>query len=240
MLFSPTKTGVTNLNREGIKEDTPPPFNIDNAGVFYSGDVMYDNSLFFEEKAKSISTIIDDLKLEKNNFILATIHRDNNTDDPKRLNSIFNAIQKISTENNITFVIPLHPRTKKMLPLNIEKELYSSILSNTLIKIIQPVSFFDMISFETNAFMIFTDSGGVQKEAFFYKKPCIIMRSETEWIEIVETGAAKICDADEEKIIKAFNTYKTTKIDSFPSVFGNGNAAEEICNQIFHTFNKSL
>jgi len=236
LLFSPTTTGVHNLNNEGIKKENKAPFNIDNAGVFNSGDVMYDNSLFFEEKAKNISTIINDLTLEKNNYILATIHRDNNTDDPKRLNSIFNAIQRISKENKINFVIPLHPRTKKMLPLNIEKNLYNSVFSNTLIKLISPVSFFDMISLETNAFMIFTDSGGVQKEAFFYKKPCIIMRSETEWVEIVEAGAATICDADEKKIIETFNNYKTIKLNAFPSVFGNGNASEEICKQIFHTF----
>ena len=236
LLFSPTKTGIENLKNEGFKINNRLPYNIDNPGVFHCGDIMFDNAKYYVQKAEKKSSILKELKLKNNNFLLATIHRDNNTDDPKRLNSIFSAINKISNKNKIQVIIPLHPRTSKILQTNLKSQLYKSIIENTLITVIPPVSFFDMICLEKNSSMIITDSGGVQKEAYFYKKPCIIIRSETEWVEVVNAGAARICDADENKIIDAFNFYMTSKLKSLPTIFGNGKAADFIIKKIIQNF----
>jgi UDP-GlcNAc3NAcA epimerase len=236
LLFSPTLAGVNNLRTEGINSKVKPPFTIDNPCVFHCGDIMYDNAIFFAKKAENKSSILKKLNLKKENYLLATIHRDNNTDDPKRLNSIFSAINKISLNNKLKFIIPLHPRTNKILESNLKPSLYSAIKKNPFIAIIPPVSFFDMLTLEKNSNIIFTDSGGVQKESFFYGKPCIIMRSETEWVEIVEAGAAKICDANEEKILHAFGHFRAVKLLSLPSIFGNGKAAEFICGKIVQNF----
>lgn len=235
-LFSPTLTGILNIEREGIRAINKPPFTMDHPGVFHCGDVMYDNAVYFAKKVEQASSIFKDLKLEKNNYLLATIHRDNNTDDPQRLNAIFRSISRICEGNKLKAVIPLHPRTTKIMESTLEKNLYYSITNNPLIKIIPPVSFSDMIALEKNSGMIMTDSGGVQKEAFFYEKPCIIMRPETEWVEIVEAGAAIVCDADEEKITNAFYHFKTKNLSKLPSVFGDGNAAYFICNTITNNF----
>lgn len=238
LLFSPTLAGIKNLENEGFRSKNKSPFTSEKPGIFHCGDVMFDNALYFSEKAESTSQIVNNLKLEKNNFLLTTIHRDNNTDNPERLNSIFSALYKICSENDIVAVIPLHPRTSKILSSALNKELYANIHNASFIKIIKPVSFFDMISLERNCMMILTDSGGVQKEAFFYHKPCIILRTETEWIELVECGAATISDASEVKIISAFGNYMRSGIQSWPSVFGNGKASEFICNTIVSNFTK--
>jgi len=236
LLFSPTPTGIDNLKNEGINLKNKSPYSIDNPGVFHCGDIMFDNAKYYVQKAEKKSFILKELKLKKNIFLLATIHRDNNTDDPKRLNSIFSAIHKISSKNKLQVIIPLHPRTSKILKTNLKSQLYRSITENPFITIIPPVSFFEMINLEKNSFMIITDSGGVQKEAYFYKRPCIIIRSETEWVEIVKAGAAKICDADENKIINAFNFYKSSNLKSLPSIFGNGKAADFIIKKIIQNF----
>ena len=239
LLFSPTTTGFENLKNEGFKTNNRSPFSIDNPGVFHCGDIMFDNAKYYVQKAEKISSVLNKLKLKKNNFLLATIHRDNNTDDPKRLNSIFSAINKISSKNKLQVVIPLPPRTSKILEKNLKPQLFKSITENPLITIIPPVSFFDMICLEKNSFMILTDSGGVQKEAYFYKKPCIIIRSETEWVEVVKAGAARICDADENMIINAFNYYCSSGLKSLPTIFGNGKAADFIIKKIIQNFKKA-
>lgn len=232
LLFSPTKAGLDNLKKEGFKENNTAPFSVDNPKIYHCGDVMYDNSLHFSKVAEEKTSVLADNALEKNNFILATIHRNNNTDEPKRLNALFSAINKIATENKRTVVLPLHPRTAKLLQQNLSQDLYKTVSENKFIKIIEPVSFLEMIALEKNATLIITDSGGVQKEAFFFKKPCIILRSETEWVELVECGAATIADADESKIIDAYSYYTNQKKLEFPLLFGNGNAAEFICEEI--------
>jgi UDP-GlcNAc3NAcA epimerase len=232
LLFSPTKVGYTNLLAEGFKENNSAPFSFDNPKIYHCGDVMYDNSLHFSTVAENKTTILSDNEIEKGKFILATIHRNNNTDEPDRLNALFSAINKIASENNTTVVLPLHPRTAKLLPQNLNAELCSKVKTNKLIKIIPPVSFLEMIALEKNAELVITDSGGVQKEAFFFEKPCIILRSETEWVELVECGSAKITDADEQKIIEAYHYFKNNKNLQFPKLFGNGKASEFICSEI--------
>ena len=237
LLFSPTKTGFNNLINEGFKGDNIPPYSADNPAVYHCGDVMLDNSLFFAEIAEKTSSLTNDLELETGNFILTTIHRDTNTDDPVRLNAIFSSIQKISTTNNLKFILPLHPRTNKILNKTLNSELYKEVFENALIKMIPPVSFLDMILLEKNASMIMTDSGGVQKEAYFFQKPCIILRPQTEWIELVENNTAIIADADEQKITKAFEYFMNSKNLKYPTIFGDGKAAEFICEEIYKSAN---
>jgi UDP-GlcNAc3NAcA epimerase len=232
LLFSPTKTGYSNLVKEGFKENTTAPYSADNPKIYHCGDVMYDNSLYFSSIADDKTNVINSNGLLTGNFILATIHRNNNTDEPKRLEALFSAMHKISIENNVQILIPLHPRTDKLLKQNLSEALYKSISTNSLIKIIPPVSFLEMISLEKNAKLVMTDSGGVQKEAFFFKKPCIILRSETEWIELVQCGSAIIADADEDKIINAYNHFEKANDLVFPNVFGDGHASEFICENI--------
>lgn len=232
LLFSPTKSGYDNLLKEGFKENNQPPYTFDNPKIYHCGDVMYDNSLYFSGLAEQKTEVLKDNNLQQNNFILATIHRNNNTDDPLRLNALFGVMNKIAAENKIKIILPLHPRTLKLLPQNLSPELYNTIQANQYLKIIPPVSFLEMIALEKNATMIMTDSGGVQKEAFFFHKPCIILRSETEWIELVKCGSARIADADETKIMQAFDHYSTAKDLLFPDLFGEGKAAEFICGEI--------
>ena len=130
MLFSPTITGVNNLKKEGININNKPPFSIDNPGVFHCGDVMFDNAVYYADKAETKKSILKKMNLEKDKFLLATIHRDNNTDDPLRLNSIFSAINKISSENKLNVIIPLHPRTSKILKSNLSNILYNAVKNN--------------------------------------------------------------------------------------------------------------
>ena len=231
LLFAPTETGFSNLLKEGFDKNNKKPFTADHPGIFHCGDVMYDNSIYFAQQAKEKSTILSQLKLDSESFYLGTVHRDNNTDDPQRLNALFRAFNRITKESGKTLVLPLHPRTKKLLPQNLDKNLYNETTDNLLIKLIPPVSFFDMIALESHCRMIFTDSGGVQKEAFFFKKPVVVMRSETEWKEIIEAGCGIVADADENKIMEAFYHF-SEKAENlrYPEIFGDGHASEFICN----------
>lgn len=234
LLFSPTATGYKNLVNEGFNPDNKRRFTIDNPGIYHCGDVMYDNSKHFANIADKKSQILDKEGLRGVDYVLCTIHRDNNTDQPERLNAIFKALLKISDSK--TVVLPLHPRTSKLLNVNLEKSLFEKITNNPNIKILPPASFLDMIVLERHAQMVVTDSGGVQKEAFFFQKPCLILRTETEWKEIVECGAAVITDADEERIIKSFNNYMENPPHKFPEIFGDGKAAEFICKEMLENF----
>jgi UDP-GlcNAc3NAcA epimerase len=233
LLFSPTLTGIQNLVKEGFDQDNTGPFSPDHPGIFHCGDVMYDNSLYFETIAREKSKILQKLGLENNAFYLATVHRDNNTDQPERLNAIFEAFQEITESTNIPLVLPLHPRTAKLLKKNLNGELYKKVDQNAFIRLIEPVSFLDMIVLEKNCQLVFTDSGGVQKEAYFFEKPAIILRSETEWKEIVEQGCGLIANADKNKILEAFTHFqKLGKTLEFPNIFGDGKAAEFIVKQM--------
>lgn len=238
LLFSPTKNGYVNLVREGFSEFNKTPYTADNPKMYHCGDVMYDNAIYFAEKAENKSDILKQYDLTPNQYILATIHRDNNTDDPERFASIFLALNKISTENKLKIVIPLHPRTSKALQSNLKKEVYDAMRSNPNFVMIPPASFLEMIVLEKNCMLVCTDSGGVQKEAFFFKKPCIILRPETEWIELVESGTAILTDVDEKKIQNAFIQFRNKKNLVFPPIFGDGHASEFICQEIVKNFSK--
>lgn len=238
MLFCPTLSGFNNLVKEGLDKNMLPPFNPDRPKIYHCGDVMYDNSLFFSEKAERNSTILKHHGLKPGHFILATVHRNNNTDNPERLRAIFSSIEFISREETITFVIPLHPRTKKLLQENIPAELYNKITNSINIHIIPPCSFLDMIMLEKNAKLIITDSGGVQKESFFFKKPCIVLRAETEWTELVENGNNLLADASEEKIVWAWKKLSKKTDFTFPEFYGDGKAAEFMCGKIVSHLSK--
>lgn len=234
LLFSPTKTGYKNLINEGFKKNKMP-FTFNNPGIFHCGDIMYDNSLYFADKADKSSKILRTLNLEGKPFILATIHRNQNTDDVSRLQVIFDSLLKVVIENNIEIVLPIHPRTKKML-INLSKKSFSEIENNQQIQIISPVSFLDMVSLEKNASLIITDSGGVQKEAYFFKKPCIILRPETEWVEVIESGVGILADANEDKILGSVKKLLNDDL-TYPPIFGDGKAAEFICSTILRNNN---
>ena len=232
LLFSPTKTGFNNLIQEGFLSQTKAPYSIDNPKIYHCGDVMFDNSLFFSKISDVKTSIINDLKLKNNGFILATIHRNNNTDEPIRLNALFKSLNDISINHQLQIVLPLHPRTSNLLDRNLSKDLVEAIRLNSNFKIISPVSFLEMLALEKNCCLVMTDSGGVQKEAFYFEKPCVILRPETEWIELLENGAALIADADENKIKFSFEQLIAKKDLSFPKLYGDGNAAVFICSEI--------
>lgn len=229
LLFSPTPTGFKNLLNEGF-QDQSGPIDVDHPKIYHSGDVMYDNSLYFSELAKENSPVLRKNKLESESFILGTIHRDNNTDIPERLNAIFEAILEISKDEII--ILPLHPRTKKKMQEVLSTNLLKQIEQNEKLLVIPPVSFLDMVLLEDSSKMIITDSGGVQKESYFFKKPCLILRPETEWVEIVEAGAARICDADKETILNSYHDFVQNPPRNFKDIFGDGKAAEFICGEI--------
>jgi len=170
LLFAPSETAVRNLLREGIDEDR----------IKLVGDVMYDAALYYVAKAERESRILDRLGLKPKEYLLATVHRAENTDDPERLGAILEALVRLHKE--IPVVFPVHPRTQKRArAFGLEKYL-KQVLA------VEPVGFLDMIMLEKYARLILTDSGGVQKEAYFYRVPCVIVREETEWIELVEIG----------------------------------------------------
>ena len=233
LLFSPTLAGIENLKREGFPMNNDGPYTIDNPKVYHCGDIMYDNSLHFAEVAEQKTDIIQRLELANRPFILATIHRDSNTDHSKRLSAIFKALIQLSKECQI--VLPLHPRTAKLLKTNLNESLQKQITDSTNISLIPPVSFLEMIALERHAQLVITDSGGVQKEAYFFKKPDIILRPETEWIEIVETGNAILANADESRIMQVWQHFKDNPPTVFPEIFGDGHVAEFMLEQILLT-----
>jgi UDP-GlcNAc3NAcA epimerase len=230
LLFSPTLTGYNNLIKEGFSPDNTKKHTPDNPGIFHCGDIMYDNTLHFAKLSEEKSNILKEYNLVSDKFILSTIHRDHNTDIQENLCSIFKALLKISEEYKI--VIPLHPRTKNKLNLIDDRDLYDSIFNNENLLLIPPTSFLDMITLEKSSKMVITDSGGVQKEAYFFNKPCVILRPETEWIEILETGKAKLVSADYNDIMIAYNIFKEDTLEKFPQIFGRGEASQFICNVI--------
>lgn len=244
LLFTPTKAGLENLKREGFPIDESGPSTlrlasgtagsgsatIDHPKVYHCGDIMYDNSLHFANIAEEKTDIIQHLELGGKPFILATIHRDTNTDHPERLSAIFRSILRLSKDCQV--VLPLHPRTAKLLKTNLNDDLQKQIFSCPSIKLIPPVSFLEMIALERYAQLVMTDSGGVQKEAYFFKKPCIILRPETEWVEIVETGNAILTDADEMRIMQAWQHFTDNPPTVFPEIFGDGHAAEFMLDKI--------
>jgi len=207
--FCSTQTAVKNLFEEGRRET-----------AFFVGDVMYDLALQSIKYAEKYSNPFEKYSVKKGKYILMTCHRAENTDCPERLSGIVNAVNKIARK--IPVLLPLHPRTKKYLS---DYKLNFS----TDVKIVSPLSYFEMILLEKSAKIILTDSGGIQKEAFFYKVPCITMRDETEWLETLENGWNIITGADYGKICEAFQYFTETVLEcSNLKPYGDGKAAAKI------------
>ncbi len=228
LLFSPTQQGIDNLAREGLTSDETVSFSLDNPGIFLTGDVMYDNNLYFRKKAAEHSTIIEKLNLKNKRFALVTIHRPVNTDSEKRLNSIFQGLLEIAKQEQLEMVIPLHPRTSGTMEASGYEKLRNMLTPSNGIHLVPPVDYLDMISLESGSSLIITDSGGVQKEAWFMKKPLIVLRKETEWTEIIEHGNGVLVDANQELIIQAAKKYITNPPNNFPDIYGDGNASAQI------------
>ncbi len=210
LLFCPSSIAIENLKRENITQ-----------GVCEVGDVMFDAINLYGKKIQKDSSRKD---LVSRDFVLCTIHRKDNTTDLKRLDSILNALKDIA--NQITVILPLHPRTKAIVEQNDE------ICFPDKIEIIDPLSYLEFLELQKNAKCIFTDSGGLQKEAFFNKVPCITLRDETEWTETVDLGWNTIVGADTKKILKAWEDIESKErvIGTFP--YGKGDAANKIVNKI--------
>jgi UDP-GlcNAc3NAcA epimerase len=201
LLICPTDSAIQNLKKEG--------FNNMDIRVVKTGDIMKDAVEFYGKISAERSDIISRLDLKKHNFILATIHRQENTDDPERLRSIFEGLEEISRE--VQVVLPLHPRTRKILENSDLKYNFTMI---------DPVGYFDMLELLKNCKMVVTDSGGLQKEAFFNQKHCIIVRDETEWVELVENGFAVIVGSDKDIMLSAFDTYSNSITDFNKNLYG--------------------
>ena len=236
LLFSPTKSGFNNLLNEGFSKEYSNKASADYPNIYHCGDVMYDNSLYFSKLSDENSDILEKLKLRNEKFILATVHRNDNTDSKIKLTDLFSAFLEITEIHLLKIILPLHPRTSKMMEQLLDSKLLKKIQESNLLTIINPAGFLDMIALEKNAELIITDSGGVQKEAYFFKKPCIILRPQTEWVEIVETKSAVISDTNSKIILEATERFLSNPDLEFPEVFGNGNAASFIAQEMLNQF----
>jgi len=206
VLFCPTNIAVKNLINEGFQNMS--------CEIVKCGDVMYDAALFYSKFCKKPKLPIPQ------KFILATCHRAENTNSRVRLENIFSAFDSISQKWPI--ILPLHPRTQKIL------KNYKIPLSHNNIKIIEPVGYLEMLWLLENSKLVMTDSGGLQKEAYFFGKTCLTLREETEWTELVQAGINRVCGADKNKIIKEFNYFVKHDLIFPKSLYGNGKAAKII------------
>jgi UDP-GlcNAc3NAcA epimerase len=215
LLFCPTQTAVDNLAREGI-----------TSGVYLVGDTMYDAVLQFSSIAQKHSTILKDLGLESKTYLLTTIHRPYNTDVPENLRNIFHAFAEIGE----VILFPVHPRTRKKI-VALERE-FSLELVPENVKMIEPVGYLDMLVLEENAGLILTDSGGMQKEAYFFGVPCITLRPETEWVETVESGWNVVAGADISAIVEGYHKAINSPPTNSPNLYGDGRASEKIVSRL--------
>lgn len=240
VLFAPTETAVENLKREGFTDSKACFADGRGHAVVNVGDVMYDNSMYFATLADAKSDILQRYDLTPDKYILATIHRDNNTDIPERLTAVFTALLEIArSKPQYKIVLPLHPRTAKLIPQNLDAKIHEDFMACPNIVCIPPASFFEIIVLEKNSAIVLTDSGGVQKEAYFYRKPCVIMRPETEWVEIVKAGAGIVADADTQRIVEAADCLLSRSI-AYPKVFGDAAAAQRILAFILNSVGKKI
>jgi len=206
LLFCPSRVAVKNLAAEGVTK-----------GVHITGDVMADALQFASIKATTNPDILKSLDLEPQGYLLVTVHRAENTDDTGRLQNVLSAFETL----NEKVIFPVHPRTRKHL-----QDRGYKIPTN--IKLINPVGYFDIIALEKSARLILTDSGGIQKEAYWLKVPCITLRDETEWTETVDTGWNILVGTDRDRIIEAVRSFKVPSLH--PSIYGDGKAAKRIVN----------
>lgn len=218
LLCCPTANAIENLKQEG--------FDNFNAKIFLSGDIMKDAVEYYSGISEKISSIIQEKSLTKDEFVLATVHRQENTQSIKNLTSIFKALEQINDDCNV--IMPLHPRTKKVLQDN-------NLTFNIIF--IEPVSYFDMLALLKNCKMVITDSGGLQKEAFFNHKPCVILREETEWVELLEHKFARLAGSDAADIVFAYRYFKNSVANFSLELYGN-NVGEKIYTELINLIKK--
>jgi UDP-GlcNAc3NAcA epimerase len=226
LLFAPTQTAIANLKREGFSTEVNNAPSIDKPLVLRSGDVMYDNAIHFSNRPEG-DAYLEALGLQKGNYAVATIHRDNNTDFPERLNGILDALKQWSTEHAMPVVLPTHPRLLKFLSESQQDDLQKAGL-----RLVPPASYVQMIALLAASRLVFTDSGGLQKEAYFVQRPCVILRPETEWVELTAGGHAIVADADTSRILQAAHQLMNRSFEAWPQLYGDGHAAEQICQSI--------
>jgi UDP-N-acetylglucosamine 2-epimerase len=219
VLFCPTQTAVDNLAREGVTN-----------GVHLVGDTMYDAVLQFSSRARKRSTILKDLDLEPKSYLLTTIHRPYNTDIQDNLRNIFQAFAEIGE----VIVFPAHPRTSKKIAALESAFSQGVVPENT--KMIAPVGYLDMLVLEENARLILTDSGGMQKEAYFFGVPCVTLRPETEWLETVEVGWNVLAGSDTESIVAAYERLGGSSPVNRPTLYGDGRASLEVVRYLIEGF----
>ena len=217
LMFCPTQTAVEHLQREGI-----------TAGVHNTGDVMYDAALRFAELAETRLSPLRRLEMPTDGYLLLTCHRPQNTDDPVALRNIVEAL----LECGETVIFPVHPRTRGFLQ---RLGILSRLEKQKRIRLMEPVGYLEMIQLERGAKKILTDSGGVQKEAYFYKVPCITLREETEWVETVQDGWNRLVGSDKVRILEAITDFALTQ--SQGRHYGDGHAAAKIAQIIAGHFN---
>ncbi len=211
-LFCPTETAVKNLQAEG--------FDQFDCEITQIGDVMYDAALFYSKNSAEKAVVYPKLPLQK--FVLCTVHRAENTDSAERLQGIFSALRNISEESQV--VLPLHPRTRKFI------ENYG--IATQGIQLIDPVGYFDMLELLKHCQFVLTDSGGLQKEAYFFGKPCLTLRDETEWTELVEVGQNQLVGTNTHQILTAFSKVKNQNSTWQSGLYGQGNASQKIVNYL--------
>ncbi len=222
ILFCPTYKAIENLAKENITD-----------GMFYTGDVMYDAALSFGKVAEEKSGILSELGLQPEKFRLCTVHRAENTDHPERLTQIILALVEIATPD-CPVILPLHPRTRAYIK---NYNLNATIATNESLRLIDPIDYLDMVMLEKNAKTILTDSGGVQKEAYFFRTPCITLREETEWTETVEAGWNQIVGFNTEKIVESLEL-NPERLEI--KEYGDGHAAEKIVNAIAKSYEAGI
>ena len=232
LLFSPTKQGIKNLQKEGFKLKQEGKATMDEPNMYHCGDIMLDNSIYFGKRENEGNQLLTSLKIEANKYILCTIHRDSNTDIEHNLIGILEALLSCQEETQMKIVLPLHPRTKAKIEQLRDRNFVDRFINNPNIIILPPAGFHDIIVLEKNTKLIITDSGGLQKEAYFFEKPCVILREQTEWVEIVENGNAILTGADNSKIKEAISLLLTKNDFTYPALFGDGKAGKFICSKI--------
>ncbi len=235
LLFCPTVTAVENLSKEGIQSVRNGNFTADNPGVFLTGDVMLDT--LEHQKNRKHDAILMNIGVGENPFVLLTIHRPKNTDDISRLRSILESMSQLVHEMGLRLVFPIHPRTRKVLELELP-DLWQNLISNQGIIMTEPLSHGDLIGLLVSCHFVVTDSGGLQKEAHFLNKPVVILRKETEWTEIVNDGNGILVDADAEKILGVSQWINHGASGKYTPHFGDGQAAQKICNIIQNYFDQ--
>ena len=219
ILFCPTTEAVTNLSKEG--------FSIMDCMVKNSGDVMYDSFLQFKELSDKMSFVTSKLDLQHQNYVLFTCHREENTETEEAFEAIINILNNLATRVEVVF--PVHPRIEKKM---------SNFKLNPKVKTTPPLGYLDMVSLLSHCQMVVTDSGGLQKEAYFSRKFCITLREETEWVELTKSDVNVLCGNNLQKAMGAYDRYSKTEFSTDTCLYGNGKASIVIAETLKQILNR--